>query len=411
MCWSIYLNVNGSPGRVTEVRCTGEGRGWLKFKFSRKWSCRWRWKSERLRKLGPGPGSCWLAFNAFGPCSRTWLGTRTWWSVVHSKNKKYETHKPKLAANLRWHRRMRIVLYLFAGIKPFKKRRHKIPQSAAIKLWSPLHRKAIPFPFCQPKAIKSNLFGFVRASFLFVAGWDVDVEFLAPFYAGALQPKSMPSIFHNSLSFAAKSAALFHFGFKFLSMSKLIIILAIYFMAQSGAEDEEEEWRSGGAATIVFTCKCFLPHAAEHLYANRCTYMHVSWLPVFSPQFPTLSLSCRCLQLQLLSPVLRFSVFHSTARHTQKEISTKRQMLQYYKGAKRSYLEWLLQKLEGCLSTRSSGKKIAEVAKIIAVGNFELTHTNTYITNTLAETHTTLKTECACDKNKVTAKTIANLCN
>jgi len=46
-----------------------------------------------------------------------------------------------------------------------------------------------------------------------------------------MQPKSMPHIFHNSLSFAAKSAALFHLASSFLSMSKLIIILAIYFMA------------------------------------------------------------------------------------------------------------------------------------------------------------------------------------
>lgn len=68
-------------------------------------------------------------------------------------------------------------------------------------------------------------------------------------------------------------------------------------------------------------------------------------------------------------------------------------MLQYY-GAlterERAYLEWLLQMLEGlavacfgsvllsCPATRSSGKKIAEVAKIIAVGNLKLTfHTRT----------------------------------
>lgn len=51
----------------------------------------------------------------------------------------------------------------------------------------------------------------------------------------AMQPKSMPHIFHNSLSFATKSAALFHLAWTFLSTSKLIIILAIYFMAHGEA--------------------------------------------------------------------------------------------------------------------------------------------------------------------------------
>lgn len=49
--------------------------------------------------------------------------------------KKYDTHKLKLAANARWQRRMRIVLYLLGGsIKPLKRRRHKTPQAGVITL-------------------------------------------------------------------------------------------------------------------------------------------------------------------------------------------------------------------------------------------------------------------------------------
>lgn len=188
-------------------------------------------------------GHAGLAFNAL-VCVCVWLC-----------KKKYDTHKLKLAANARWQRRMRIVLYFLGGsIKPLKRRRHKTPQAGVITLWSPMypHVQCTPLfprafpafpPFCRSdKAIKSNLFGFVRASFLLPT--CLFLFFSRPFIAAvlhhfalslAMQPKSMPHIFHNSLSFATKSAALFHLAWSFLSTSKLIIILAIYFMAHGEA--------------------------------------------------------------------------------------------------------------------------------------------------------------------------------
>lgn len=90
-----------------------------------KWSWGKRWKL--------GPGSCWLALMRFGhECVPVCAGV-----CRGVCKKKYDTHKLKLAANLRWHRRMRIVLYLFGGIKPLKKRRHKTPQAIAITLGFP----------------------------------------------------------------------------------------------------------------------------------------------------------------------------------------------------------------------------------------------------------------------------------
>lgn len=82
-------------------------------------------------------------------------------------------------------------------------------------------------------------------------------------------------------------------------MSKLIIILAIYFIAHTHSHKH--------ALLQLFShanaCPAPLPHLTDkHLYANRS---HAS----------------------RYCPSLRAPI----ARHTQKEISTKRQMLQYYR--------------------------------------------------------------------------------
>jgi len=122
--------------------------------------------------------------------------------------KKYDTHKLKLAANSRWRRRMRIVLYLFGGsIKPLKKRRHKTPQAMAITLGFPFPHfprfsciSPSP-PFCRSdKAIKSNLFGFVRASFLLAACLFLLFRFVPFPHFSAFLRISLPflSVFGNA---------------------------------------------------------------------------------------------------------------------------------------------------------------------------------------------------------------------
>jgi len=196
-----------------------------------------------------------------------------------------------------------------------------------------------------------------------------------------------------------KSAALFHWLQVFcLCLNLLSFWLFILWLTHTHTHTHI-------AATIVFTCKCkvsspaFLWLHQKHLYANR-----------------------------------------SGERHTQKEIFTKRQMLQYYR---EHTLSGSCKMSEGCHSVLLSlllsslfclpsslpfdifsvlqqraqvAKKIAEVAKIIAVGNLKLTfhththtHTNSHTHTHILHTHTQIK--CSCDKNKVTAKTIANLCN
>lgn len=152
---------------------------------------------------------------------------------------------------------------------------------------------------------------------------------------------------------------------------------------------------NGRASTIVFTCKC-----------KRFPPIH------FLPPLLSLTPSPSNIYMQIdrtLVP-LPFSRCHSEReRHTQKEISTKRQMLQYYRAlALSASVPWVAAANAGglatvrltplprchpasasachchcrcwllvCPATRSSGKKIAEVAKIIAVGNLKLTfHTH-----------------------------------
>lgn len=80
-------------------------------------------RKMKLQVESSSGGHAGLAFNAL-VCVCVWLC-----------KKKYDTHKLKLAANARWQRRMRIVLYLLGGsIKPLKRRRHKTPQAGVITL-------------------------------------------------------------------------------------------------------------------------------------------------------------------------------------------------------------------------------------------------------------------------------------
>lgn len=107
-------------------------------------------------------------------------------------------------------------------------------------------------------------------------------------------------------------------------MSKLIIVLAIYFTAHTHTRTLSDthidnrcvRW-NGRASTIVFTCKC-----------KRFPPFH------FLPPLLALTPSPSNIYMQIdrtLVP-LPFSRCHSERkRHTQKEISTKRQMLQYYR--------------------------------------------------------------------------------
>lgn len=153
----------------------------------------------KLQVESSSGGHAGLAFNAL-VCVCVWLC-----------KKKYDTHKLKLAANARWQRRMRIVLYLMGGsIKPLKRRRHKTPQAGVITLWSPMypHVQCTPLfprafpafpPFCRSdKAIKSNLFGFVRASFLLPT--CLFLFFSRPFPISPLFPHSSPPFSTTSLS-------------------------------------------------------------------------------------------------------------------------------------------------------------------------------------------------------------------
>lgn len=143
-------------------------------------------------------------------------------------------------------------------------------------------------------------------------------------------------------------------------------------------------------------------------------------------------------------------------RHTQKEISTKRQMLQYYRALSLSVpaLPWVAAANAGgfatvapptfCLLPSSLLPAACSLLPAIPCADFsclpcyalkwqknrwsrknycswqleadishsqaDAAHTHTHArTHTHTPTHAQIK--CACDKNKVTAKTIANLCN